>query len=410
MKNPSTHYLAILLGLATLSFLLFVSDASSAIVPAQTLTPTLMPNCTAASASICIPASTKPDSPLGPAGCAQTYVYDLTDDWSDISNPNGAWRLYKAPEQLFTVNQPDWYSNGTNQHGWADAPYPEWIHVPVWMKTIGDMGVGLPEHAGFVDAGTIVVHGAESGRTGTELSSVTWTSSLTGTASITGGAWVAKAHDRPMIWEFKKNGISLTLGLLTQADPYTRTNPYNFANGSGGVLALTMDVVPNDTIELLVYRHPVASYSTFVAVKLRISVFVPCLRYYLPIILVSEGTTFPIHIGDAIPIRTVVNQGEIFYTRDVLVPSTLPLDGHFYLSSQPYGLAEVLVDDEVAILLDNTQVFAYNFSTNGTPISSIVTIPNAIMNQLAGQTARIEYRDIYGDVTHASTMWLIWMP
>lgn len=171
-----------------------------------------------------------------------------------------------------------------------------------------------------------------------------------------------------------------------------------------------MKVVPSDTIELLIYRHPGASFSTFVGVKLRITIFVPCLRSYFPIILLNESTAFPLHIGDAIPEHPVVNQGEIFYRHDVLIPNTLPLDGHFYLSSQPYGVADVLVDDEVAILLDNTQVFAYNFSTSGTPLPSTVAIPNAVMNQLAGHTARIEYRDIYGSVTRASAIWLIWVP
>jgi len=32
------------------------------------------------------------------------------------------------------------------------------------------------------------------------------------------------------------------------------------------------------------------------------------------------------------------------------------------------------------------------------------------MEQLAGRTVTIEYRDVYGKVVKASAMWLIWLP
>lgn len=41
------------------------------------------------------------------AGVAQAQLYNLADDWSDMNNPNGPWALYKAPGQLFTINQAD---------------------------------------------------------------------------------------------------------------------------------------------------------------------------------------------------------------------------------------------------------------------------------------------------------------
>src|SRR5262245_61244148 len=111
---------------------------------------------------------------------AQTF--DIATDWSDVNNPNGAWSLYKAPGQLFTVVQPDWYENGTFQPAWADAagsnPFPPIPLVPLWAKAIGDVGVlsGDPSYTGFVDAGTVFMHSAEDFRTGTDFTTLVWTS------------------------------------------------------------------------------------------------------------------------------------------------------------------------------------------------------------------------------------------
>jgi hypothetical protein len=206
---------------------------------------------------------------------ADAQVYDLAGDWSDVSNPNGPWALYKAPGQLFATNQADWNSNGTNQPAWADEPYPQLAHVPMWAKAIGDVGALLdPLYTGFVDAGTVYMHSAETGRTGTEFSSVIWTSPSDGMIEIDGGAWVAKAHNRPQRWVLLKNGAVLTLGDLTQGDPYTKTNPFLFSAGSGGPSAVMLDVLQGDQLELLIHRvGPVPG--TFVGVDLSITLTIP---------------------------------------------------------------------------------------------------------------------------------------
>ncbi|MBX9628342.1 MAG: hypothetical protein K2X82_31370 [Gemmataceae bacterium] len=205
----------------------------------------------------------------GLAGPARAgLVYNLANDWSDVNNPNGVWALDKAPGTPFTVNQSDWWANGTKQRAWADQPFPQQAHVPVWMKVTAPSQFTDPN---FVDAGTVVVHGAETGRTGTEFTSVVWTSPVEGIVDIAGGAWVLKSFDRPMIWEFSKNGTSLTSGTLTQGDPYTKSNPFDFAAGSGGASALSFAVAAGDTVTLTVYRGPTAPYSTFVGLNLTIT-------------------------------------------------------------------------------------------------------------------------------------------
>jgi hypothetical protein len=43
-------------------------------------------------------------------------------------------------------------------------------------------------------------------------------------------------------------------------------------------------------------------------------------------------------------------------------------------------------------------------------VPAIVEVPRATMDQIAGQTITLEYRDSYGSFVEASPIWLIWAP
>jgi hypothetical protein len=186
---------------------------------------------------------------LAISSVSQAVTYNLANDWSDLNNPNGAWSLYKAPGQ---------------------PPNP---HVPMWAKAVGDVGnlSGQNIYDGFVDVGTVFMHSAESFRTGTDYSSVVWTSPRAGTALIDGGLWISKAFDRPHTWQLLKNDIPITGGSLSQTDPWDKSNPFAFSAGNGGPSVLEFDVATGDQIGLLIYR-PVFTFvpGTFVAVDLTI--------------------------------------------------------------------------------------------------------------------------------------------
>ena len=49
-------------------------------------------------------------------------------------------------------------------------------------------------------------------------------------------------------------------------------------------------------------------------------------------------------------------------------------------------------------------------SADTSPEPAVVEVPRAVMEGLVGQTATVEYRDVYGDVVEASAVWLIWTP
>jgi hypothetical protein len=210
---------------------------------------------------------------------AVVQTYNIANDFSTINNPNGVWSMYKAPGQLFTTVQSDWFANGSNQPAWADASntteFPPNPAVPLWAKAIGDLGTlsGNSIYSGFVDAGTVFMHSAEAFRTGTDFTTLVWTCTDAGIAHISGGLWIAKAFDRPHTWELRKNGAVFTSGSLSQSDPFTKSNPFLFATGSGGASAVDVPVVINDQIELVIYR-PLGGLvpGTFVGMNYQIQV------------------------------------------------------------------------------------------------------------------------------------------
>lgn len=137
------------------------------------------------------------------------------------------------------------------------------------------------------------------------------------------------------------------------------------------------------------------------------------LQTYLPLVMRNHTppVTFPLHIGDAIPVRAAAYEGEVFYTALVPMPEPLPAGGRFYFSSQRDAVAEVLVDDELTVLLEGAPIFTHRFSSEGRePEAAVVEVPRAVMEQLAGRVARLEYRDVYGVLVQASALWLLWTP
>jgi uncharacterized repeat protein (TIGR01451 family) len=186
--------------------------------------------------------------------------------------------------------------------------------------------------------------------------------------------------------------------------------------GEGGVITIT-GAVNHDIENGTVLTNTVSIVSTVIdadmgdnEAEVIVMVSGPVTRsVYLPITM-NNYTDFPLHIGDTISARQANYTGEVFYTASLHIPTILPSSGHFYLSSRPDTVAEVLVDDEIAILSEGIEILTYDFSTSGLPQPAIIEIPRPTMEQLAGQTITVEYRDVYGSIVQASAMWLIWTP
>jgi hypothetical protein len=170
------------------------------------------------------------------AAVATTLNFDLAADWSDQANPFGPWSLWKSPTALFAVNQTDYFQNGEHYRAWADQPFPELAHVPVWARDSG--------------TGDVWMHGAEFDRTGTNLTSAVWTSPGAGVATIDGAVWQGSNNLRSMRWMLVKNDVVLTSGDIFTDGTYVPESPFWFASGSGGPGALVQAVAAGDRLEL----------------------------------------------------------------------------------------------------------------------------------------------------------------
>lgn len=191
----------------------------------------------------------------------------------------------------------------------------------------------------------------------------------------------------------------------------------DLAAGEGGTINITGVISPDLTANTLFTNtatitttaidtdttNNLALVNTIVSTK-RDNLYLPLvLKYYPP-------PVFPLYVGSAIPRRPVSHQGEIFYSTAVKVPSPLPIGGYFYFSSRLDTLTQVVIDDKIVLLLGGKELFSYDFSTSGSPQATILKVPRSIMEQLAGHTITVEYRDVYSVRVEASPMWLIWVP
>lgn len=111
-----------------------------------------------------------------------------------------------------------------------------------------------------------------------------------------------------------------------------------------------------------------------------------------------------------------MTQGATFATRTVVFPASLPTGVAFYLSSSPTTPMEARVDDRIVLSVDGVPVFQYTYGlpptihTSYKPnvvVPSLVRIPDAVMRRLAGRTATIEFKDVYGVFGSASPVYIV---
>ncbi|MBX7132485.1 MAG: hypothetical protein K1X67_07390 [Fimbriimonadaceae bacterium] len=195
----------------------------------------------------------------------QSTTWNLSADWSDTSNPFGPWQLNQSGIVPFTQHWTEWVP-GSGQPVWAQAPVPQTAQIPAWGKAVQSGVLGLD-----VTAGSIFVHGAEFERTGSEYTSVQWTSPITGTVNLHGQVWPPRHIGREMSWFILVDGLSVTQGTFGASNPFSSANRMSLSEGTGGSSVLTVPVVPGTKIELMVQRDPAQESSDFVALYYAIS-------------------------------------------------------------------------------------------------------------------------------------------
>lgn len=192
-------------------------------------------------------------------------VFDLRNDWSTNSNPNGVW-TYRAGSEILPA------------YSWGDSfPYfqPSWQNnspgsVPAWIFSTTNPVSGCDWQQGDV-----VVHTQDNNfGSGNGQANVLWTSPFTGTIRISGGVWMGRDIGRANNWYLYLNGNLLSGGSTYSGDPYSRANPFFFTLGSGGSNVLqNVQVTTGDQIMLEIDRT--GTYGDYVGVNLTITETVP---------------------------------------------------------------------------------------------------------------------------------------
>lgn len=114
----------------------------------------------------------------------------------------------------------------------------------------------------------------------------------------------------------------------------------------------------------------------------------------------------------AIAPRPAASTGEVFSSVPVtLGVDTLPVGGHFYLSSSTHYVAPILIDDEIAFVLDGADIYAHTFSTaDGSSVSAVLELPRSVLDSILVGGVTLEYRDVFGGSVAASSVAIIWEP
>ena len=166
---------------------------------------------------------------------ASVTTSDLQTDWSDDSNPNGAWTYREGADFLPSV--PDWTPLGTSpavQPAWAPSATTG-NFLPAWFKSTTANRAGMD----FI-TGQVLVHSTDTGNGPfSGVANLIWASPLNGMIDISGAAWMARDIGRSNTWnccimdnpspaapfppETRSTAITRSILLTDQVDPRCST-------------------------------------------------------------------------------------------------------------------------------------------------------------------------------------------
>lgn len=133
---------------------------------------------------------------------------------------------------------------------------------------------------------------------------------------------------------------------------------------------------------------------------------------YLPLVVRNHPPPPQVLLGPfpAIPVQPATTQGMVFYRAGLTLTGTLPAGGRFYFSGAPDRVRAVVVDDRLALTRSGQDLLVYTFSTASTsPQAAVVEIPRAVMESIVAGGVALEYRDVFGALISADTLWVIWV-
>jgi hypothetical protein len=137
---------------------------------------------------------------------------------------------------------------------------------------------------------------------------------------------------------------------------------------------------------------------------------------YLPLVAHPGTAQLIAPLSEEVVQERPVTQGATFATRTVAVPASLPTGVAFYLSSNPTTPMAARVDDRIVLKVDGVEVFQYTYGLPPSPltpvlpnvvVSSLVRVPNTVMQRMAGKRVTVVFMDVYGTFGSASPIYIV---
>jgi len=185
---------------------------------------------------------------------AGAVTHNLAAEWSNDFNPHGLWS-YNDGSTPIPTNE---YWGELGGLAWDSPGKPSTI--PIAFKVTVDNPSGFDLKSG--DTG---MHSGDNG------ANCTWTSDMAGIATVSGNAWLIRDIGRAIDWKLYVDDTLKTSGSLYSGDPYSRDNPFEFADGSGGVDALTFAISVGTKI-ILEFVPPPTYWNDYVGTNFTIDV------------------------------------------------------------------------------------------------------------------------------------------
>lgn len=193
-------------------------------------------------------------------------TWDVRNDWSDASNPNGVWSYREGGNALPHVAA--WQAGlGYAQPAWSVGENAPSEYLPAWFKATGTAS-GLD----WV-VGDVVVHTTDPANGPSQGNAILkWTSPITATVQMVGSIWLTRDIGRSVAWSLLRNGTPFTGGSVFSGDSFNRNNPMSLGDGTGGAGVMgNIPVSTGDTIELLLVTTSGNALGDLVGINLKIS-------------------------------------------------------------------------------------------------------------------------------------------
>lgn len=199
------------------------------------------------------------------AAPSNVKTFDLTRDWSDTQNPNGAWRV-RDDGNVISPAVNDW-ARISGQTAWAHEATGNG-QIPAFMKVVAPAGLGANE----LRAGDICVHSRDDNNgKGRGEAQIVWTSPEAGTIDISGGIWLGRTNrDRSNTWTLTVKGALKASGLIQPNDPSSRATPWTFSSRATAPLK-ALPVAARDEVVLEIRKAVASSAGEYTGVTLTIA-------------------------------------------------------------------------------------------------------------------------------------------